>query len=74
MLPKRLEKIFSKDQNLFIEMRGFILHTNRYSIRNAIQQGVRQLSTTNHSRFMEDFLESVELFFEKDKCTNIRRF
>ena len=53
-----------------------LYHTpiNKYSIKNSIQWGVGLLSTTNHSRVMEDILESFVLFFEKNKYTNIRRF
>ena len=43
-------------------------------IKNAIQQGVGQLSTTNHSWVMMVFVKSIAPFFGKNKYTNIRRF
>ena len=44
------------------------------AIKKAIQRGVGQLSTTNHSWVMKVFVKSVVLFFGKNKYTNIRRF
>ena len=48
------------------------VNTDRQCIKNSIQWGVGQLSTTNYPRVMEDFLESVVLFFGKNKYTNIK--
>ena len=88
ILPKFLEKILSKflsfDSTLNNQaiqakislLKGDIYYTpvDIVSIKNAIQRGIGQLSTTSHSRVMKDFLESIMLFFEKNKYTNIRRF
>ena len=51
-----------------------ILYTNRWSIKNAIQRGVGQLSTTNHFYIIKVFLKLIVLFFRQNKYTNIRRF
>ena len=48
------------------------VNIDRHCIKNSIQWGVGQLSTTNYPRVMEDFLESVVLFFGKNKYTNIK--
>ena len=46
-------------------MRAYIVHQSIEHLKNVIQQGVRQLSTTNHSWFMEVFLESIVLCLDK---------
>ena len=53
-----------------------LIHWNEsvyWSIKNAIQQGVGQLSTTNHFWVMKVFVKSIAPFFGQNKYTNIRR-
>ena len=46
-------------------MRAYIVHQSIEHLKNVIEQGVRQLSTTNHFWFMEVFLQSIVLFLDK---------
>ena len=77
ILPKLLEKIFSNFLSFNSVLTNYALQPkisllkgdiyctpiDRVSIKTAIQQGVWQLSTTNHFRVMKDFLESSMSFF-----------
>ena len=73
--------------NFFLHSRHFrpkLVHSNesvyctpidrKKAIKKAIQRGVGQLSTTNHSWVMKVFVKSVVLFFGKNKYADTRRF
>ena len=51
-----------------------ILYTKRWSVKNAIQRWVGQLSMTNNSRVTDVFLQSVLLFSGQNKYSNLGRF
>ena len=46
-------------------MRAYIVQQSIEHLKNVIQQGGRQLSTTNQFSFMKVFLESIVLLLDK---------